>query len=63
MNNHSYQHILVVEDDEDIRRICAKILTDSGYQVPIAEDGKAAWKMFQTAGHDPGGFDPLITDN
>jgi DNA-binding response OmpR family regulator len=63
MNNHLSQHILVVEDDEDIRRICVKILTDSGYQVATAEDGKAAWKMLQAAGHDPCGFDLLITDN
>jgi DNA-binding response OmpR family regulator len=50
--------ILVVEDDADIRRLNADVLTSSGYQVDAAEDGAAAWAHLQL-----NGYDLLITDN
>ena len=51
-------HILVVDDDKDIRQISAAALTRSGYQVDAAEDGAAAWKALQADN-----YDLLITDH
>src|ERR1700686_1182202 len=50
--------ILVVEDDQTVRRFSATVLSDSGYQVDSAEDGAAAWDAIQTQ-H----YDLVITDN
>jgi two-component system OmpR family response regulator len=50
--------ILVVEDDEDIRRINAEVLAHSGYHVDAAEDGAAAWDTLQR-----NRYDLLVTDN
>jgi acetyltransferase-like isoleucine patch superfamily enzyme/CheY-like chemotaxis protein len=50
--------ILVAEDDHVVRRFNAIALSDSGYQVDLAEDGAAAWDAIQT-NH----YDLLITDN
>ncbi len=35
-------HILVVDDEQDIRELISEILTDEGYQVAIAADGAQA---------------------
>lgn len=32
-------HVLVVEDDADLRELCAEILADAGYAVSEASDG------------------------
>ena len=50
--------ILVVEDNQAVRRFSATALSDSGYQVDSAEDGAAAWDAIQTQ-H----YDLVITDN
>ena len=50
--------ILVVEDDEDIRRSNAEVLAHSGYHVDAAEDGAAAWDTLQR-----NKYDLLVTDN
>jgi CheY-like chemotaxis protein len=50
--------ILVAEDNADIRRINAEVLTDSGYCVDAAEDGAVAWNALQAKS-----YDLLITDN
>jgi acetyltransferase-like isoleucine patch superfamily enzyme/CheY-like chemotaxis protein len=50
--------ILVAEDDHVVRRFNAIALSDSGYQVDLAEDGAAAWDAIQT-NH----YDLVITDN
>lgn len=52
------QHILVVEDDDDIRRINAEVLIDSGYHVDSAENGAVAWDALQL-----NNYDLMITDN
>ena len=52
------QHILVVEDQPDIRRLNTDILTWSGYEVDSAADGAVAWELLQQ-NH----YDLLITDN
>ena len=56
--NNSFQRILVVDDDADIRQLNASVLVASGYQVDTAEDGAVAWATLQR-----NGFDLLITDN
>ncbi len=39
-------HILVVDDEPDIRELVRDILEDEGYQVTIAENGEAARTSF-----------------
>ena len=51
-------YILVVEDDGEIRRLIAKILTCSGYAVDTAEDGAVAWDSLQV-----NDYDLLVTDH
>ena len=52
------QRILVVEDDDDVRRANTLALTGSGYQVDAAEDGAAAWDALQR-----NNYDLVVTDN
>jgi len=52
------QRILVVEDDQLIRRLNTEVLTYSGYQVDSAVDGADAWKMLQLDN-----YDLMVTDN
>ena len=51
-------HILVVEDEPDIRKLNAETLIDLGYVVDTAEDGIMAWEALQ---HNS--YDLLVTDN
>ena len=39
-------HILVVDDEPDIRHLVSEILEDEGYRVSMAEDGEAARSAF-----------------
>ena len=57
------QRILVVDDDKDIRQLISQFLIRSGYEVDIAEDGAAGWKMLHAVRYDPESYDLLITDN
>ena len=50
--------ILVVDDDESIRRINTMFLLRAGYEVDSAEDGAVAWDTLNTCS-----YDLLITDN
>jgi two-component system OmpR family response regulator len=50
--------ILVVDDEDEIRRINTIILRDAGYNVESATDGAAAWDALQL-NH----YDLLLTDN
>ena len=50
--------ILVVEDEEDIRRLNAEVLKSSGYHVDAAADGTAAWEALCADN-----YDLMITDN
>lgn len=52
------QHILVVDDDHDIRRLNAEVLKRLGYEVATAADGAAGWAALNAAR-----YDLLITDN
>jgi DNA-binding response OmpR family regulator len=51
-------HILVLDDDEDIREICVEALSQHGYQVDTAADGEAGWEALQARP-----YDLLITDH
>src|SRR5580698_6536946 len=53
-----FHSVLIVEDNELIRRVNAEVLIRSGYEVNVAEDGAAAWDALQ-ARH----YDLLVTDN
>jgi len=57
-NKVSRRRILVVEDDDDIRRFNAEALTGSGYHVEAAVDGAAGWEALNASR-----YDLLITDN
>jgi two-component system, NtrC family, nitrogen regulation response regulator NtrX len=48
----SAPHILVVDDEVDIRDMLKEILGDEGYQVSVAEDAQAAKKVVETNGLD-----------
>jgi len=57
-NKVSRRRILVVDDDEDIRRFNAEALTGSGYHVDAAVDGAKGWEALNADR-----YDLLITDN
>ena len=44
--------ILVVDDDDNMRRLNAEVLIDSGYHVDAAEDGAVAWDALQLNRYD-----------
>jgi PAS domain S-box-containing protein len=54
-----HETLLLVEDDELVRRIAARILTTHGYKVIVAVDGEDAIRRF---GELEGKLDALITD-
>ncbi|MES1180674.1 MAG: response regulator [Verrucomicrobiota bacterium] len=56
--NNPPHRILMVDDDFDIRRLSADVLTRSGYAVDSAEDGAVAWETLQR-----NNYDLLITDH
>ncbi len=43
----STAHILVIDDEPDIRTLVQEILEDEGYEVSVAEDGNSARKALQ----------------
>jgi len=53
------EHILVVEDDESIRKLMTTALTHAGYKVATAGDAELAEKIFND---HSGQFDLLISD-
>jgi two-component system cell cycle sensor histidine kinase/response regulator CckA len=54
-----HETLLLVEDDELVRRIAARILTSHGYEVILAGDGEEAIRRFSEV---QGKIDALITD-
>lgn len=42
-------HILVVDDDAQIRQLAAKLLREHGYRVSMARDGREMWQALETA--------------
>jgi DNA-binding response OmpR family regulator len=57
-NKVSRRRILVVDDDDAIRRFNFEALSSSGYHVEAAVDGAAGWEALNA-----NKFDLLITDN
>lgn len=41
--------VLIVDDEDVLRRIMARVLMDAGYRVLVAGDGAAAWEMVPLA--------------
>lgn len=54
----SPQQILVVDDDNSLRRLCIDVLVRAGYEVTAAVDGAAGWKELQV-----NQYNLIITDN
>jgi DNA-binding response OmpR family regulator len=52
------QRVLVVEDDQIIRRLNTEVLTCSGYEVDAATDGADAWCALQMDN-----YDLIVTDS
>jgi DNA-binding response OmpR family regulator len=50
--------ILVVDDEDNTRRLNATMLTQAGYEVDTANNGAEGWEALQS-----GCYDLLITDN
>lgn len=42
-------HILVVDDDAQIRQLAAKLLRDHGFRVSLARDGREMWQALVSA--------------
>jgi two-component system, chemotaxis family, chemotaxis protein CheY len=57
-NKVSRRRILVVEDDDDIRRFNAEALSGCGYHVDTAVDGSDGWEVLNKSR-----YDLLITEN
>jgi two-component system OmpR family response regulator len=51
--------VLIVDDEDILRRIMARTLTDEGYRVLVAGDGAAAWEMVRLA---EGDIQAVVTD-
>jgi two-component system, cell cycle sensor histidine kinase and response regulator CckA len=51
--------ILLVEDEDGVRTIAAKLLTQRGYNVTTAADGEEALEILED---DPEGFDLVLSD-
>lgn len=45
-------HILVVDDDDQIRQLAAKLLREHGHRVSVARDGREMWRVLDTAAID-----------
>jgi two-component system cell cycle sensor histidine kinase/response regulator CckA len=54
--------ILVMDDEEEIRRLLAQILARLGYEVECARDGPEAIDLYQIAKHQGRSFDAVLLD-
>lgn len=45
-------HILIVDDDAQIRQLAAKLLREHGHRVSVARDGREMWQVLATAAID-----------
>src|SRR5688572_2153488 len=50
--------VLVVDDEESVRRLVERVMREAGHDTITAEDGNQALERAQ----DPGAFDILVTD-
>jgi CheY-like chemotaxis protein len=51
--------VLVVDDEDAVRWLMARVLKDEGYRVILAEDGLVAWQLLQKA---KGRIDAVVAD-
>ena len=51
------QRILVVEDDEEMRRLNTDVLSRCGYEVDAVEDGAVSWDFLEL-----NSYDRVVTD-
>ncbi len=51
------EHLLIVEDDPEMRDLLRKVLEKEGYRVSLAGDGREAGTLLAR-----GGFDLVVTD-
>ncbi|HEV2693035.1 MAG TPA: response regulator [Verrucomicrobiae bacterium] len=58
MTSSPVRHILVVDDEQFLRKLFFDLLSDAGHQVDTAEDGAVAWGKIQATR-----YDLLVTDN
>ncbi|HRD78009.1 MAG TPA: response regulator transcription factor [Hyphomicrobiaceae bacterium] len=42
-------HILIVDDDAQIRQLAAKLIREHGHRVSLARDGREMWQALETA--------------
>jgi DNA-binding NtrC family response regulator len=55
---HESNRVLVVDDEPEIRRLNSDLLMDLDFDVDVAEDGLAAWKLLER-----NEYNLMITDN
>jgi CheY-like chemotaxis protein len=53
------EHILLVDDDQDVLELGKRMLGRSGYRIASCTDGAEAWELFR---EDPEGYDLVVTD-
>ncbi len=56
------KHLLLVEDEENIRFVMSFILEDAGYKVTTVENGQVALQKIKESQKNDNSFDLLITD-
>lgn len=57
VTRHASEHLLVVDDDEEMRGLLRKVLEKEGYHVSVAGDGREALAVLAR-----GTFDLVVTD-
>jgi CheY-like chemotaxis protein len=45
------KHVLIVEDDPDVLDACVGVLSDEGYEVSMARNGREALELLRTGPH------------
>ncbi|MEO7183155.1 MAG: ATP-binding protein [Gemmatimonadaceae bacterium] len=56
--HEGHEHVLLVDDDEQVRSLLVRVLSGAGYRVSVAEDGQAALELLESL-HD---VDLVLTD-
>ncbi|MBU0482898.1 MAG: response regulator [Proteobacteria bacterium] len=54
--------IMIMDDDEMVRTLAQRILSQFGYEVVLAEDGKEAIQLYENAKDSPNPIDLIIMD-
>jgi two-component system sensor histidine kinase and response regulator WspE len=52
VSQHKHKRILAVDDSITVREVERKILTDHGFEVEVAVDGREAWNMIRLSHYD-----------